>query len=143
MESAAQLTVVIAAFNEEAALPLLHARLRKTLDGMELRSRVLYVDDGSRDRSWEVMQQIAQDDPSVALLRLSRNFGKEAALTAGLDRVIEGAVLVLDCDGQDPPELIPEFVALWREGTTTCSARGSNAKAKAGSSAPVRMPSIG
>ncbi len=116
MESSALLTIVIAACNEEAALPLLHSRLRKTLDGLDLATRVLYVDDGSGDRSWDVMRQIARDDPGVALLRLSRNFGKEAALTAGLDRVTVGAALVLDADGQDPPELIPEFVACWREG---------------------------
>ncbi len=116
MESREPLTVVVAAFNEEAALPLLHARLRSTLDGMDLVTRVLYVDDGSRDRTWDVLRQIAHDDPRVALLRLSRNFGKEAALTAGLDRVAAGAALVLDADGQDPPELIPEFVARWREG---------------------------
>ncbi len=112
----AALTIVVAAYNEEAALPLLHARLRTALDGLDLIARVIYVDDGSRDRSWELMQRIARDDPRVALLRLSRNFGKEAALTAGLDRVTEGAALVLDADGQDPPELIAEFVALWREG---------------------------
>jgi glycosyltransferase involved in cell wall biosynthesis len=116
MEPQAPLTVVVAAYNEEAALPLLHARLRKTLDGLDLATRVLYVDDGSRDRSWDVMRQIARDDSRVALLRLSRNFGKEIALTAGLDHVTVGAALVLDADGQDPPELIPEFVARWREG---------------------------
>jgi len=110
------LTVVIAAFNEEAALPLLHVRLRTVLDGLDLRTRVLYIDDGSRDRTWDTLCRIAQDDPQVALLRLSRNFGKEAALTGGLDRVLEGAALVLDADGQDPPELIPEFVERWREG---------------------------
>jgi glycosyltransferase involved in cell wall biosynthesis len=116
MEPRSPLTIVVAAFNEEAALPLLHARLRTVLAGLDVATRVLYVDDGSRDRSWETMQQIARDDPQVALLRLSRNFGKEAALTAGLDHVTEGAALVLDADGQDPPELIPEFVARWREG---------------------------
>ena len=116
MESHALLTVVVAAFNEEAALPLLHARLRGVLDGLDVATRVLYVDDGSFDRSWETMRQIAREDPRVALLRLSRNFGKEAALTAGLDHVREGAAIILDADGQDPPELIPEFVARWREG---------------------------
>ena len=110
------LTIVVAAYNEEAALLLLHARLRKVLDGLDAPTRVLYVDDGSRDRSWDVMRQIARDDPQVALLRLSRNFGKEAALTAGIDRVTEGAALMLDGDGQDPPELIPELIALWRDG---------------------------
>jgi glycosyltransferase involved in cell wall biosynthesis len=62
------------------------------------------------------LQAIAARDPRVSLLRLSRNFGKEAALTAGLDQVTEGAALILDADGQDPPELIPQFVAKWREG---------------------------
>src|SRR5690606_21603535 len=62
------------------------------------------------------MREIAAADPRVSLLRLSRNFGKELALTAGLDAVTEGAALILDADGQDPPELAPEFVARWREG---------------------------
>ncbi|RXR08695.1 glycosyltransferase family 2 protein [Pseudoxanthomonas composti] len=111
------LTVVVAARNEAEALPRLHPRLRAVLDGIQgLQGRVLYVDDGSTDETWEVMLTIAQDDPAVSLLRLSRNFGKESALTAGLDLVAEGAALVLDADGQDPPELIPQFVALWRQG---------------------------
>ena len=87
MEPQSKLTIVIAAFNEEVALPLLHERLRKVLDGLDLGTRVLYIDDGSRDRTWEVLLGIAQDDPQVALLRLSRNFGKEAALLAGLDQI--------------------------------------------------------
>jgi glycosyltransferase involved in cell wall biosynthesis len=111
------LTVVVAAFNEAQALPLLHPRVRAALDGMpDVDGRVLYVDDGSHDATWAVLQQIAANDPGVGLLRLSRNFGKEAALTAGLDHVGAGAVLILDADGQDPPELIPQFVAKWREG---------------------------
>ena len=110
------LTVVIAAFNEEAALPLLHRRLSVVLDGMDLDARILYVDDGSVDQTWEVLRGIASRDTRVALLRLSRNFGKELALTAGLNQVDSDAALVLDADGQDPPELIPEFVARWREG---------------------------
>ena len=111
------LTIVVAAYNEAEALPLLHPRLRTMLEGMrDVDGRVLYVDDGSRDATWAVLQRIAADDPRVSLLRLSRNFGKEAALTAGLDRVDAGAALILDADGQDPPELIPQFVAKWREG---------------------------
>ncbi|MDR7097939.1 glycosyltransferase involved in cell wall biosynthesis [Lysobacter niabensis] len=111
------LTVVVAAFNEAQALPLLHPRVRAALDGMpDVDGRVLYVDDGSHDATWTVLQQIAANDAGVGLLRLSRNFGKEAALTAGLDHVGAGAALILDADGQDPPELIPQFVAKWREG---------------------------
>jgi glycosyltransferase involved in cell wall biosynthesis len=116
MHSTRSLTIVIAAFNEEAALPLLHPRLLAVLDMLDLEGRILYVDDGSRDDTWSILQALAQKDPRVALLRLARNFGKEAALTAGLDHVRTDAALVLDADGQDPPELIAEFVAKWREG---------------------------
>jgi glycosyltransferase involved in cell wall biosynthesis len=116
MNSTRSLTIVIAAYNEEAALPLLHPRLLAVLESLDLEGRILYVDDGSRDDTWPILQSLAQNDPRVALLRLARNFGKEAALTAGLDHVQTDAALVLDADGQDPPELIPEFVAKWREG---------------------------
>lgn len=112
-----RLTVLVAAFNEADALPLLHPRIVAALDAVPgLEGRVLYVDDGSTDGTWEALSRIARDDARVALLRLSRNFGKEAALTAGLDRIDDGAALILDADGQDPPELIGAFVAKWREG---------------------------
>ena len=115
-----RLTVVVAAFNEAQSLPELHRRLATVLDAMAaddgVDGGVLYVDDGSTDASWAVLQSLAAADRRVSLLRLSRNFGKEAALTAGLDRVVAGAALILDADGQDPPELIPRFVARWREG---------------------------
>lgn len=112
-----RLTVVIAAHNEAQALPVLHPRIAAALEQLDgIEGRVLYVDDGSTDASWAVLQRIAQADSRVALLRLSRNFGKEAALTAGLDQVEAGAAMILDADGQDPPELIPQFVACWREG---------------------------
>jgi glycosyltransferase involved in cell wall biosynthesis len=113
------LTVVVAAYNEAEALPRLHPRIAAVLDQLRddrLDGRILYVDDGSRDATWATLQGIAAADPRVAVLRLSRNFGKEAALTAGLDRIDQGAALILVADGQDPPELIPKFVAKWREG---------------------------
>jgi len=113
------LTIVIAAFNEAEALPALQPRIAKALSLAEaegLDARVLYVDDGSRDSTWDILRGFAAGDSRVALLRLSRNFGKEAALTAGLDRVERGAALILDADGQDPPELLPRFVEKWREG---------------------------
>ena len=116
MADTASLTIVIAAYNEQSALPVMHARLVRVLDGLDLDGRVLYVDDGSRDRTWDVLRDIAAGDPRVSLLRLARNFGKELALTAGLDQVHTDAAMVLDADGQDPPELIPAFVAKWREG---------------------------
>ncbi len=115
-----RLTLVVAAFNEADSLPLLRPRLLAALDDVMRRHGVaggiLYVDDGSTDATWQVMQELAALDDRVALLRLSRNFGKELALTAGLDRVMHGAALILDADGQDPPELAPEFVGRWLEG---------------------------
>jgi glycosyltransferase involved in cell wall biosynthesis len=117
MNSHARLTLVITAFNEQDALPLLHPRLCAQLDALpDIDGRILYVDDGSSDATWAVMQKLATTDARVATLRLSRNFGKEIALTAGLDFVEEGAAIMLDADGQDPPELIPAFVALWQQG---------------------------
>lgn len=112
-----RLTVVVAARNEAEALPALHPRIVAALQRLpDVDGRVLYVDDGSTDATWEAMQRLARHDPCVSLLRLSRNFGKELALTAALDQVETGAVLILDADGQDPPELIPQFVSKWREG---------------------------
>ncbi|HEY1035337.1 MAG TPA: glycosyltransferase family 2 protein [Pseudoxanthomonas sp.] len=111
------LTVVVAAYNEAQAIPLLQPRIAATLDALPgIEGRVLYVDDGSHDGTWAVLQALVAADPRVSALRLSRNFGKEAALTAGLDRVQAGAALILDADGQDPPELIGEFVRQWQAG---------------------------
>ncbi len=111
-----RLCIVVPAFNEAQTLPALQARIAAVLDTLDLDGRVLYVDDGSRDNTWQVMADLAAGDPRVSALRLSRNFGKELALTAGLDHADADAVVVLDADGQDPPELIPAFVAKWREG---------------------------
>lgn len=110
------LTIVVAAYNEAAALPVLHPRLARVLDELGPGSRVLYVDDGSRDGTWAALQAIASADPRVGLLRLARNFGKELALTAGLDHVDTDGAVVIDADGQDPPELIPAMAARWRDG---------------------------
>ncbi|WP_158984703.1 glycosyltransferase family 2 protein [Lysobacter panacisoli] len=116
-----RLAIVIAAYNEAHALPLLQPRLARVMDALadehDVDTTVVYIDDGSDDATWSVLQRMADEDRRISLLRLSRNFGKETAMTAGLDRVEDGAAaLILDADGQDPPELIPQFVAKWREG---------------------------
>lgn len=114
---APRLIVVVPAFNEGSGLRALQDRLLPVLDGLDgLQTAILYVDDGSRDDTWAVMRELAEADARVETLRLSRNFGKELALTAGLDHARADAVVVIDADLQDPPELIPEFVARWREG---------------------------
>ena len=112
-----RLTVVIAAYNEASNIPLLHPRLEHVLRQLDsIQARVLYVDDGSTDRTWQVLEALLQSNPQAGAIRLSRNFGKEAAITAGLDQVHSGAVVLLDADGQDPPELILRFVEYWRAG---------------------------
>jgi glycosyltransferase involved in cell wall biosynthesis len=110
------LTVIVPAYNEARGLAAFHRRLVQVLAALDLESSVLYVDDGSRDGTWEALCAIARDDPRVDGLRLSRNFGKEAALSAGLDHADADAVVVIDADLQDPPELIPDLIAQWREG---------------------------
>ncbi|MEO8669853.1 MAG: glycosyltransferase family 2 protein [Tahibacter sp.] len=110
------LAVVVPAYNESEGLREFHARLAAVFDGLDLRCHVLYVDDGSRDDTWQIMESLRVEDRRVATLKLSRNFGKELALTAGLDHAEADAVVVIDADLQDPPELIVQFVAKWREG---------------------------
>ncbi len=110
------LTVVVPAYNESEGLREFHARLAAVFDQLDLACSVLYIDDGSRDDTYAVMCSLRDADSRVATLRLSRNFGKELALTAGLDHADADAVVVIDADLQDPPELIPTFVTHWREG---------------------------
>jgi glycosyltransferase involved in cell wall biosynthesis len=110
------LAIVVPAYNESAVIDTFHARLGAVLDGIGASARVIYVDDGSSDDTWQKLVAIANGDARALSLRLSRNFGKEAAMTAGLDAADADAVVVIDADLQDPPELIPELVARWREG---------------------------
>lgn len=108
------LSVVVPVFNEVDTLALLLSRLREALN--DLNWEVVFVDDGSRDGSLEVIQQFAVLDERIKAIGLSRNFGHQAAITAGLDFADGDAVVVMDADLQDPPELLPQMVALWREG---------------------------
>jgi len=116
MATAPTLTVVLPVYNEAPLLPELHQRLLATLTALGLPWNVVYVDDGSSDASLEVLTGFAGADPRVAVLALSRNFGHQMALTAGLDHARGEAVVLMDSDLQDPPELIPELVSRWREG---------------------------
>ncbi len=111
-----QLTIVVPAYNESAVLRLFHQRLLEVIDQLPLECRVLYVDDGSNDDTWSIISSLFGADPRVGALKLSRNFGKEAALTAGLDAADGDAVVVIDADLQDPPELIPALVEQWQAG---------------------------
>ncbi len=103
-------------YDEAEALPGFHERLIAVLRGLGLTFEVVYVDDGSSDRSPGILRELAARDPEVRVLELSRNFGHQLAITAGLDHVRGDACVVIDTDGQDPPELIPELVEEWRKG---------------------------
>ncbi len=110
------LSVVIPLLNEQEVLPTLHARLQAATAGLGGPVELLFVDDGSTDNSPVVLQSLAAQDPQVSLIRFSRNFGKEQAMSAGLMAARGQAVVILDADLQHPPEHIPEMVAAWRSG---------------------------
>jgi len=110
------LSIVVPVFNEEAVLRPFHQRLSGVLDGLDMTSEILFVNDGSNDETVHVVRDLKQEDGRIALVDLSRNFGKEIALTAGLDHAAGDAVVVIDADLQDPPELIPQLIARWRDG---------------------------
>lgn len=109
------ISVVAPVFNEHATLPELHRRLTDVLAALGPYEIVL-VDDGSSDGSWDTLLELAARDSHLRLLRLSRNFGHQAALSAGLDAARGEAIVLMDADLQDPPELIPQLVGKWREG---------------------------
>jgi dolichol-phosphate mannosyltransferase len=107
---------VIPVFDEEETLPELERRLRAVLDGLDGPAEVILVDDGSSDRSPELLAEMSRRDPRFRTIHFTRNFGHQMAITAGLDRARGEAVVVMDGDLQDPPELAPELIARWREG---------------------------
>ncbi len=110
-------SVVVPAFDEQEVLAEFHHRLAAAMDALGAPWEVVYVNDGSRDATLAVMLALRAADPRVAVVNLSRNFGKEIALTAGLDHARGAdAVVVIDADLQDPPEVIADLVAAWREG---------------------------
>lgn len=111
-----KLTVVAPFLNEAENLPLMAERLKQVMAGQPETLEILFVDDGSTDGSPAWVARQAQDDPRVKLLQLSRNFGHQIAITAGLDYAAGDAVVIIDADLQDPPEVIPELLAKWREG---------------------------
>lgn len=110
------LSVVVPAYNEEQVLPAFHERVSAVLRGLGGGYELIFVNDGSTDGTAGVLRALCAKDPRARALHFSRNFGHQLAITAGLDRARGDAVVVIDSDLQDPPELIPELVAKWREG---------------------------
>ncbi|HSI41421.1 MAG TPA: glycosyltransferase family 2 protein [Xanthobacteraceae bacterium] len=111
------ISIVVPVYNEAASLEALHRRVSAALDALpDARREFIFVDDGSRDDSYAVLTKLALLDPAVKALRFARNFGKEAAMAAGLRSAQGEVVVLLDADLQHPPELIPDMVERWRAG---------------------------
>lgn len=111
------ITILVPAYNEQEVLHLLYDRLVKLMNentGYDF--EILLVNDGSKDKTFEIMQELREKDKRFCYLNLSRNFGKETAMIAGLDYCNGDAVVIIDADLQDPPELIPEMIKYWEEG---------------------------
>ena len=117
-----ELSVVVPVYNEAAVLPELQRRLTAVLASCTQDHELLYVDDGSGDDSPAILLAAAEADPHVRVIRLSRNFGHQAAVTAGIEHARGAAIVVMDADLQDPPELIPQLLAEWRAGSEVVSA---------------------
>ncbi|WP_084604467.1 glycosyltransferase family 2 protein [Desulfonatronum thioautotrophicum] len=109
-------SIIVPIYNEEKVLPLFFERTRAVIQATGSSYEFVFVNDGSRDGSLSVLHGFRSVDEHVTIVNLSRNFGKEAALTAGLDHACGDVVVVIDADLQDPPELIHDFLAGWREG---------------------------
>ena len=110
------LSVILPAYNEEASVPLAAARISAILDEAGIDHELIFIDDGSRDGTWPEIRKAMQVNPRVAGVRFSRNFGKEAAIFAGLETARGDCCAVMDCDLQHPPEKLPEMFRLWQEG---------------------------
>jgi len=110
------LSIVVPAYNEEAVLENFHRRISAVLNVMDFEAEIIYVNDGSKDRTLKIMEHLQYTDNRVAIVDLSRNYGKEIALTAGLDHARSDAVVVIDADLQDPPEIIPDLIEMWKKG---------------------------
>jgi len=112
-------SVVIPVFNEEENLELLHRRLSRVLEGLFEDYEIIFVDDGSTDNSLEIISKFRKTNRRVKIISFSRNFGHQIAVTAGTDCASGSAVIVMDADLQDPPEVIPKLVDKWKEGYDT------------------------
>ncbi len=109
-------SLVIPVYNEESTIPALYRRVSRVMDGLDDTAELILINDGSRDRTLELLRELLDRDDRVVYLSLARNFGHQIAVTAGLNYARGKVIVVLDADLQDPPELIPNLLALWRQG---------------------------
>lgn len=118
-------SVVIPVFNEEETLPYLYQRMHEMLASLGETYEMVFVNDGSRDSSPSILARLQEDDAQVRIVNFSRNFGHQSAITAGIAYACGKAVIIIDADLQDPPEVIPELIARWKTGAEVVYARRS------------------
>jgi len=119
-----KIDIIVPAYNEEEALPFLFERLEKIMnENTNYQFEILFVNDGSKDKTLEIIKQKRAEDNRISYVNFSRNFGKETAMIAGLDYATGDAVIFIDADLQDQPELIPELIKYWEEGYDDVYAR--------------------
>ena len=124
-----KISIIIPAYNEEESLPFLYERLEKLMSSINnYEFEVLFVNDGSKDKTIQIIKELRQKDNRISYVDFSRNFGKEIAMIAGLDYATGDCVIFMDADLQDPPELIPELIKYWEEGYDDVYARRSSRK---------------
>lgn len=124
-----QISILIPAYNEQEVIQPLYERLTKLADSQtEYRFEFLFVNDGSRDNTLELVKKFTETDSRISYVNLSRNFGKEIAMIAGLDHARGDAVVIIDADLQDPPELIPKMISYWEDGYDDVYAKRASRK---------------
>ena len=124
-----KITIIIPAYNEEESLPLLYKRLETFMESIKnYEFEILFVNDGSKDNTINLIKEYRSQDKRISYVDLSRNFGKETAMIAGLDYATGDAVIFMDADLQDPPEIIPELIKWWEEGYDDVYARRKSRK---------------
>ena len=111
-----KISLVIPVFNEQEVMPESFRRTKAAMEDIGYPYEIIYVDDGSRDGTWEILSSIAGENPEVTALRFSRNFGHQLAVTAGMDAADGNAVIIMDADLQDPPEVIADMIKAWEQG---------------------------
>ena len=123
------ISILIPCYNEQESLPALYERLKELMDSIEnYQFEIMFVNDGSRDDTLKIIKDLRAKDSRVNYVDLSRNFGKESAMIAGIDHINTDAMIVMDADLQDPPELIKEMLYWWEQGyKDVCAKRKSRA----------------
>ena len=126
-----KISIVIPVYNEEKVLEISYNKIKDILENIEQYDyEIVFINDGSKDSTFSILEKISNENNRVRVISFSRNFGQEAALTAGLKYVTGDAIVIIDADLQDPPELIPEMLKLWEQGNEVIYGKRKRRKGK-------------